>query len=129
MVPYVMMYNDLRLIVHTLLIGRSHMDRTIIEDADQLASPRRIFTFLILYRWLSLIPPLLTLRQTHLGLLATQRAVEEIRHEPQHRHVAVRPVALSLEAVEARPSSASRSRAPSRSTTPVWTWVSGGPPV
>ncbi len=36
------------------------MNETTIQDKDQFANPRRIFTFLIVYRWLSLIPPLLT---------------------------------------------------------------------
>ncbi len=33
----------------------------IISESDQPGSPRRIFAFLLLYRWLSLIPPLVTL--------------------------------------------------------------------
>jgi len=45
------------------------MNETSSKNTDQLANPRRIFTFLILYRWLSLIPPLLTL------LLAKQKAL------------------------------------------------------
>jgi signal transduction histidine kinase len=40
------------------------MNETAIKNAERLANPRRIFTFLILYRWLSLIPPLLTLLLT-----------------------------------------------------------------
>jgi len=41
------------------------MNEIIIEETDQYANPRHIFTFLILYRWLSLIPPLLTLLLTN----------------------------------------------------------------
>ena len=40
-----------------------------MKDADPHANPHHIFTFLILYRWLSLIPPLLTL------LLTEQKAL------------------------------------------------------
>ncbi|MFQ5433248.1 MAG: GAF domain-containing sensor histidine kinase [Anaerolineae bacterium] len=37
------------------------MTKAIIQDANQPDGPRRAFAFLILYRWFSLIPPVITL--------------------------------------------------------------------
>lgn len=37
------------------------MSETTFDGVDRLTSPRRVFRYLILYRWLSLIPPLVTL--------------------------------------------------------------------
>lgn len=41
--------------------GRFLMSEVTVDGLDRPTSPRRVFKFLILYRWLSLIPPLVTL--------------------------------------------------------------------
>ncbi len=81
------------------------MSETPIQAADRLANPRRIFTFLILYRWLSLIPPLLTLLLTDqktlsfliLLIAAGMNALISLFHKQLNRSLQFRPWLLAVD--------------------------------